>query len=420
MRKAVPACSVVIGLALLNMARAESAAKLTETLQSAHAHCKTAHVQRATDLPQAKQTYAHYLEFRGQAAELDPALDASKDPAVTRVFDYCETVGRDIARSEALPVIQQGIDACGKARESLQRGDVGSARKALARFDKHKEQAVALAPAVLDVYSVMAGVRRCERLATEIESAFQQQQKASRQAQKATSYLLQVLTSCEALESPVSDPDLATVTDPAARAVKLEGAISSLQERLTASQQALAEYPADQPGDSSVPTEASELRNSIDVCHSRVKSVITAAGTDLVKLKDEQQRRAAAEAEAAKQAAAIAARKAARLARENETPEEKRQRLERNAAYYTLVKRVPPQYPKKARGRSKTGYVLVEYKVDLDGAVIEPVVIESKPKKTFDNAALAAVKQWQYQPEFAADAQPEIALMRAHLSFVFQ
>ncbi len=433
MQKVVYACSVVVGFVLLNVAHAAPGAKLIEVLQLGYAECKSAHVLRRKDLPLSKQTYARYLAIKDQVAELDGTIFTSGNPDVSRVVDYCDTVGRDIARSEALPIIQQGIETCGVAAKSIQGGDLDAARKALAQYDEFREQAVELAPAVLEVYSVMAGVRRCERVATEIENLFQQQQEVAAQLDDVIGHLDGVLATCEAIEVPgIEVPGIenemvvAEVEDFVVSAAALENTVNSLQEQLAASQQALAEtlgeeLLADESlAGSGILAATAEIREAIAACHTELIAAIADSSNSLTTLNAEQEKRQAAQAEAEKVAAGIAAREAEQLARQQETPEQRRERLQENAASYTLVKRVVPKFPGKALRADKDGYVLVEYTIGVDGSVIDPIVIESKPGRVFNKAALKAISQWEYESGFAESTEPEVALMRTRINFQLQ
>jgi protein TonB len=64
------------------------------------------------------------------------------------------------------------------------------------------------------------------------------------------------------------------------------------------------------------------------------------------------------------------------------------------------IKRVEPQYPAEARRDGVQGFVEVEFTVDATGKVASVSVVNAKPARTFESAAVRAVKQW----EFAAGA----------------
>lgn len=68
------------------------------------------------------------------------------------------------------------------------------------------------------------------------------------------------------------------------------------------------------------------------------------------------------------------------------------------AANLTPVKRVEPQYPPEAARAGTTGFVEVEFEVDPAGKVAKVSVVNAKPTRTFEQAAVRAVKQWQFAP----------------------
>lgn len=62
------------------------------------------------------------------------------------------------------------------------------------------------------------------------------------------------------------------------------------------------------------------------------------------------------------------------------------------------IKRVEPAYPAEAARAGTTGFVEVEYTVDATGKVASVSVINAKPARTFESAAVKAVKQWKFAP----------------------
>lgn len=62
------------------------------------------------------------------------------------------------------------------------------------------------------------------------------------------------------------------------------------------------------------------------------------------------------------------------------------------------IKRVDPAYPVEAARAGTTGFVEVEYTVDASGKVASVSVLNARPARTFESAAVKAVKQWQFAP----------------------
>ncbi|MEM1025102.1 MAG: energy transducer TonB [Myxococcota bacterium] len=60
----------------------------------------------------------------------------------------------------------------------------------------------------------------------------------------------------------------------------------------------------------------------------------------------------------------------------------------------------PGSFPPSARKRGVEGYVLLSVLVNKNGKVSEARVLESKPPGEFDEAALAAIRSWTFQPGF--------------------
>jgi TonB family protein len=66
---------------------------------------------------------------------------------------------------------------------------------------------------------------------------------------------------------------------------------------------------------------------------------------------------------------------------------------------------VPPEYPASAKARGVEGYVVVEFKLSPFGTVEEARVVEAKPTRVFDQAALAAIRRWRYPAALADEPQ---------------
>ncbi len=57
-----------------------------------------------------------------------------------------------------------------------------------------------------------------------------------------------------------------------------------------------------------------------------------------------------------------------------------------------------PEYPSSALARRQQGYVKVKVTVAPSGAVRAVKIVESRPSKVFDRAAIEAVRRWRYPP----------------------
>lgn len=70
-----------------------------------------------------------------------------------------------------------------------------------------------------------------------------------------------------------------------------------------------------------------------------------------------------------------------------------------------LLKVQQPDYPRQALRAGTEGWVQLTFTITAEGRVNEIEVVESKPRGTFDRAAIEAVSSWQYRP-FTENGEP--------------
>lgn len=63
----------------------------------------------------------------------------------------------------------------------------------------------------------------------------------------------------------------------------------------------------------------------------------------------------------------------------------------------TPIVRTLPKYPAQALRRSVEGWVKIEFIITTDGNVSNPRVIAAQPSDEFNDAALAAIRQWKFK-----------------------
>jgi protein TonB len=63
-----------------------------------------------------------------------------------------------------------------------------------------------------------------------------------------------------------------------------------------------------------------------------------------------------------------------------------------------LVARIPPVYPYRARERGIEGVVQVKLLVNADGTVGQVLILDARPKGTFEEAVMKAVPRWKFNP----------------------
>ena len=78
------------------------------------------------------------------------------------------------------------------------------------------------------------------------------------------------------------------------------------------------------------------------------------------------------------------------------------------------IKNIPPVYPEIARAARVEGVVILEARVNKEGKVEEARVLRSIP--LLDQAAIEAVKQWEYEP-FLVNGEPKAFLLTITVNF---
>jgi protein TonB len=63
------------------------------------------------------------------------------------------------------------------------------------------------------------------------------------------------------------------------------------------------------------------------------------------------------------------------------------------------INRVKPDYPRRALNAGIEGWVKLSFTVTAEGRVTDVTVVDSKPPRLFDRAAVDAVKNWSFKPK---------------------
>jgi protein TonB len=84
---------------------------------------------------------------------------------------------------------------------------------------------------------------------------------------------------------------------------------------------------------------------------------------------------------------------------------------------YLPIVKVQPTYPRRALDRGIEGWVIVEFTVAANGSVRDPFVVDAKPKKIFDRAALKAVSKFKYKPRVIDGETVEVGGVQNKITF---
>jgi TonB family protein len=81
------------------------------------------------------------------------------------------------------------------------------------------------------------------------------------------------------------------------------------------------------------------------------------------------------------------------------------------------IERISARYPKNAARKGAEGWVQLSFVVDENGDVQNPIVEDSGGHKSFERAAMSAVKRWQYEPAIKNGKPTEICNQKIMLDF---
>ncbi|MDH3435019.1 MAG: energy transducer TonB, partial [Gammaproteobacteria bacterium] len=81
------------------------------------------------------------------------------------------------------------------------------------------------------------------------------------------------------------------------------------------------------------------------------------------------------------------------------------------------VKSVAPRYPRRASRSNLSGWVDVVFTITPSGATSNVEVFRAEPESLFDNAAIDAVSEWEFQP---VEYRGQVISQRAGARLVFQ
>lgn len=67
------------------------------------------------------------------------------------------------------------------------------------------------------------------------------------------------------------------------------------------------------------------------------------------------------------------------------------------------LSKIYPKYPRRAKLTKKEGSVEVQFQIDANGYVHNPMILKATPEGLFERSALRAIKKWRFKPIKGAD-----------------
>ena len=91
--------------------------------------------------------------------------------------------------------------------------------------------------------------------------------------------------------------------------------------------------------------------------------------------------------------------------------------LQASDGEYLPIVKVAPQYPRRALTRGIEGYVIIQYTVTKQGTTRDGIVVEARPAKIFDKAALKSASRYKYKPRVINGSAVEVPGVRTKITF---
>ena len=86
----------------------------------------------------------------------------------------------------------------------------------------------------------------------------------------------------------------------------------------------------------------------------------------------------------------------------------------------TPLVRIEPQYPRKAAMQKIEGWVTLQFNITPAGTVSDVQILDSKPPKIFDRAAIKALRKWKYRPKTENGKPVEQKNLKVQLKFTLE
>lgn len=206
-------CISLFPFAPLHAEEQSSSSSADAIFKEAVVFCNQASKLSRTDTAVARQQFDQYRAYLDRARAIEPTLFETNSFA-ERENKRCTLIEDNIARAEAMPLVEQSLDQCSMAQASLEASNLKAAAQAFTQFEQLRDQALAITPTVLRVGSVAVRMRVCDRLVEKISLAKAERQLELQTSTRAVGYFNKALASCETGESIINKqkPSEATIS----------------------------------------------------------------------------------------------------------------------------------------------------------------------------------------------------------------
>ncbi|OUR87382.1 hypothetical protein A9Q81_25705 [Gammaproteobacteria bacterium 42_54_T18] len=169
--------------------------------------CNEANNLRSSDLAQAKANFNYYTQQLNKAIAIDETILITSSREMETNIKYCKRVESNIQRAEATPILEQGIDFCKLSKAALTDSNLTLAASEIGQYQELKEQALIIAPDLMEVFVLASKIRTCTRVEEKLQKAVNAATLAEEEMKKAIIAYQDFKAQCETARQFTSKPN---------------------------------------------------------------------------------------------------------------------------------------------------------------------------------------------------------------------
>jgi len=385
----------------------------------------------------ALQAFQQYQSLSKTALQADPSLVNDVSLSVEQKQAFCERVEARLRAAQALPFLELAGTACAGVKQALKNKDYAAARSEWARFSSARERAALIAPDVLSANLVLGGkIKHCDKLLAKLDPPAVQLPKSSLAAAQAAPVAESGpeednqadIKQCQAMLAKAKASTWSNVGALSAQWRKAQkefaqpagNQVAACSDQVDSVIASLSQVQEVQQNQDSFRREFERalvvVRNARESC-AQMQSEIKPVGNTPESLRQIAQQvkslqqtvsstKIRTPASDPGQRASVSAVEMEKSAFDSclKSITAKLAANEQKVAFVAeltspkIIKRVDPVVPKQAKQKDISGWVTLEYKVGVDGRANDIKVVAASPKGMFEQAAMEAIRQWQFEP----------------------
>ena len=168
--------------------------------------CNEANNLRDSDLAQAQANFNYYTQQLSKAIAIDETILQTSLREMQTNISYCKRVEANLKRTEATPLLEQGIGFCKSAKSAIATNNLPLATEDIQQYQELKEQALIIAPDLMEVFALASKIRTCTRVEDKLQKALASAAMAEKEMKQAILAYQAFKAQCETARQFVNSP----------------------------------------------------------------------------------------------------------------------------------------------------------------------------------------------------------------------